>query len=137
MCLWEQVRNYLPVILAPSLPTSWKRKENQEYEEIIFHIFLLWVLLGVLAKRISVYLQLGKEDNLQVAGFLSKKKNTFIVVVFIFKWYEGFPGGSSGKELTCQCKRHNRHRFDPWVGKVPWKWAWQPTPVFLTGESHG
>jgi len=137
VCLWEQVRNYLPVILAPSLLTSWKIKENQEYEEIIFHIFLLWVLFGVLAERILVYLQLGKEDNLQVAGFLSKKKNTFIVVVFIFKWYEGFSGGSSGKELTCQCNRHNRHRFDPWVVKVPWKWAWQPTPVFLTGESHG
>ena len=82
-------------------------------------------------------MQLGKEDNLQVAGFLSKKKNTFIVVVFIFKWYEGFSGGSSGKELACQCKRHNRHRFDLWVGKIPWKWAWQPTPVLLTRESHG
>ena len=28
-------------------------------------------------------------------------------------------------------------RFDPWVGKVPWKREWQPTPVFLPGESHG
>ena len=27
--------------------------------------------------------------------------------------------------------------FDPWVGKIPWKRAWQPTPVFLPGESHG
>ena len=25
--------------------------------------------------------------------------------------------------------------FDPWVGKIPWKRAWQPTPVFLPGES--
>ena len=25
----------------------------------------------------------------------------------------------------------------PWVEKIPWKRAWQPTPVFLTGESHG
>ena len=32
------------------------------------------------------------------------------------------------------CKRH---RFDPWVGKIPWRRAWQPTPVFLPGESHG
>ena len=30
-----------------------------------------------------------------------------------------------------------RHRFDPWVGKIPWRRAWQPTPVFLPGESHG
>jgi len=27
--------------------------------------------------------------------------------------------------------------FNPWVGKIPWRRAWQPTPVFLHGESHG
>ena len=27
--------------------------------------------------------------------------------------------------------------FDPWVGKIPWRKEWQPTPVFLPGESHG
>ena len=27
-------------------------------------------------------------------------------------------------------------RFDPWVGKIPWRRAWQPTPVFLPEESH-
>ena len=32
------------------------------------------------------------------------------------------------------CKRR---RFDPWVGKIPWRRAWQPIPVFLPGESHG
>ena len=30
-----------------------------------------------------------------------------------------------------------RHRFDPWVGKIPWRRAQQPTAVFLPGESHG
>ena len=30
-----------------------------------------------------------------------------------------------------------RLRFAPWVEKIPWKRAWQPTPVFLPGESHG
>ena len=30
-----------------------------------------------------------------------------------------------------------RHRFDPWVRKIPWRRAWQPTPVFLPGESLG
>ena len=48
-----------------------------------------------------------------------------------------FPGGTSGKEPTCQCRRHKRPEFDPWVGKIPWKREWQPTPVFLPGESHG
>ena len=27
--------------------------------------------------------------------------------------------------------------FDPWVRKIPWRRVWQPTPVFLPGESHG
>ena len=30
-----------------------------------------------------------------------------------------------------------RHGFDPWVGKIPWRRKWQPSPVFLPGESHG
>ena len=29
------------------------------------------------------------------------------------------------------------HGFHPWVGKIPWRRAWQPTPVFLPGESDG
>ena len=49
----------------------------------------------------------------------------------------GFPGGASGKEPACQCRRCKRYRFDPWVGKIPWRRAWQPTPVFLPGESNG
>ena len=30
-----------------------------------------------------------------------------------------------------------RRRFDPWLKKISWRRAWQPTPVFLPGESHG
>ena len=50
---------------------------------------------------------------------------------------QGFPGGTCGEEPTCQCRRQKRRGFDPWVGKIPWKRAWQPTPGFLPGESHG
>ena len=53
----------------------------------------------------------------------------------LLKVHLGFPGGSVSKEPTCQCKRHKRRGFDPWVGKIPWRRAWQPTPVFLPGES--
>ena len=38
------------------------------------------------------------------------------------------------KESACQCRRC---RLDPWVGKIPWRRKWLPTPVFLPGESHG
>ena len=36
-----------------------------------------------------------------------------------------------------QCRRRRRCGFDPWVRKIPWRRKWQPTPVFLPGESHG
>ena len=49
----------------------------------------------------------------------------------------GFPGGTSGKEPACQCRGWKSLGFDPWVGKIPWRRAWQPTLVFLPGESHG
>ena len=45
----------------------------------------------------------------------------------------GFPGGSAGKESTCNAGDTE----DPWVRKIPWWRIWQPTPVFLPGKPHG
>ena len=39
----------------------------------------------------------------------------------------------SGKESACQCKRH---RFDLWVGKIPWRRKWEPILVFLPEKFH-
>ena len=44
------------------------------------------------------------------------------------------PWWLSGKEFACQCRGW---KFDPWVGKIPWRREWQPTPVLLPGEFHG
>ena len=41
------------------------------------------------------------------------------------------------KNLPVNAGDIKRHRFDPWVRKIPWRRAWKPTPVFLPGESHG
>ena len=38
----------------------------------------------------------------------------------------GFPGGTSGHEPTCQCRRPKRLRFDPWVWKIPWRRVCNP-----------
>ena len=51
--------------------------------------------------------------------------------------FPSFPGGTNGKEPVHQCRRHKRRGYNPWVGKIPWKRAWKPTPVVLPGESHG
>ena len=47
--------------------------------------------------------------------------------------YGGLPWWLSGTESTCQCKSC---WFDPWVGKIPWRRKWQPTPVFHPGKPH-
>ena len=46
-----------------------------------------------------------------------------------------FLGGTSGKVSTCQCRRHRRLRFYLWFEKIPWRREWQPTPVFLLGNT--
>ena len=47
----------------------------------------------------------------------------------------GLPRWLSGKESTCRICR--RYGFDLWVRKITWRRKWQPTPVVLSGESHG
>ena len=44
---------------------------------------------------------------------------------------------TGGKEPACQYRSSNRCGLDPWIRKIPQRRAWQPTPVFLPGESHG
>ena len=41
---------------------------------------------------------------------------------------------SDGKSICLQCGRPG---FDPWLGKIPWRRKWQPTPVLLPGKSQG
>ena len=64
-------------------------------------------------------------------------------ILWLFSWWiqnrnlSHIFRGTSGKEPTCQCRRWKRRVFDPRVGKVPWRRAWQRTPLFLPGEFHG
>ena len=41
------------------------------------------------------------------------------------------------KNLPASAGDVKRCEFDPQLGKIPWRRKWQPTPVFLPGESHG
>ena len=49
-------------------------------------------------------------------------------------WDPVFSGGLDGNESACNVGDLSSI---PWVGKIPWRRAWQPTPVFLPVESHG
>ena len=48
---------------------------------------------------------------------------------------------AQGASLMAQMLKHlpamQNLEFNPWVGKIPWRRKWQPTSVFLPGESHG
>ena len=76
---------------------------------------------------------LGGEEVLVLDVLLSHLGTGFLTP---FSAGVGFPGGTSGYEPTRQCRRPKTQGFCPWVGKTPWRRAWQPTPVFLPGESR-
>ena len=52
--------------------------------------------------------------------FLMWQQEYLILLVYL--------GGASGKEPICQCARHRRRGFNPWVGKIPWSRACKPSP---------
>ena len=47
------------------------------------------------------------------------------------------PGGGSGKEPAFRCRKCKRYGFSPWVGKIPRRREWLPTPLFLPEEFQG
>ena len=49
----------------------------------------------------------------------------------------GFQAGTSGKNLSSNAGDLRDMGSIPRLGKIPWRRAWQPTPVFLPGEFHG
>ena len=49
--------------------------------------------------------------------------------------WPSLPGRASSKEFIPKNRRYERCGFHPWVGKIPWRRKWQPTLVFLPGES--
>ena len=82
------------------------------------------------AGRWILYYRITRE-----APISSSTPHWSFVVDLIF--WGGFPGGARGKDPACRRRRYDRRRFDSWVGKIPWRRKWQPTPVCLPGKSHG
>ena len=62
------------------------------------------------------------------------KSGIFKLSVLFFRRNASFPGGTSGREAVCQCRRS---QFNSSVWKMPWRRKWQPTLVILTGKSYG
>ena len=59
---------------------------------------------------------------MKIQSFLCPDMVTFYKLLsYLLYKLMGFPGGARGKEPACQCRRHKRHGFNPWVRKFPWK----------------
>ena len=134
---------------------------TNDWNVLYFILLSLTCLIKPLWLSVSLYLEISKGDEISTEWLIKepsivciKKWNESLVetpkerrsvlwrpctLALVYKemWDMGFPGGTSGKEPTCQRRRCKRHGFDPWVGKISWRRAWPPTPVFLPGESHG
>ena len=63
-----------------------------------------------------------------------KDISTFYPLEHVNDTLHGFPGGSDGNNFCLQCRRC---RFNPLVGRIPWRREWLLTPVFLLGEFSG
>ena len=78
-------------------------------------------------------------DSQQEIGELLKKERAIQGIIAKFcgrplgNKVEKKARSTGGKEYACNAGP----RFHPWVGKIPWRREWQPTPVFLPGETHG
>ena len=89
-------------------------------------------------RRVTQFQSLGREDSLEKA--LTTHSS---ILGWKNPWTEE-PAGLqsmglqrvSGKESACQCRRCRRHGFNSWVGKIPWRRKWKPTPVFLPRKLH-
>ena len=59
-------------------------------------------------------------------NILSKTDRHWCVELKFIKYYYGLPRWLSSKESTCQRRKRQRHGFNSWVGKIPWRRKWQP-----------
>ena len=101
-----------------------------------------WVLHAYIYQHISTVKEnsLLREENKAVHLITTENyyQNICLMLFFILlDWVYclcGLPWWLRGSSV---CLRYGRPGFDPWVRKIPWRSKWQPTPVFLPGESHG
>ena len=97
--------------------------------------YLVWIVCFP-SSSIKVVLNSSFQSSRAPKFMCDQSITVFFFLVRIclkFTWGLGFPGGASGKEPTCQCRRH-RWSLDQ---EDPLEEGKEPTSVFLPGESHG
>ena len=111
---------------------------SSEYLQVKLNIFLISSVQWTLNHKI-VFSLLHLRDKL--IDMIISQSHYFIPQlphsIFTSKFVAVFPGGACGKDPAWKYRRHKICEFNPWVGKIPWRREWQPTPVFLPGKFHG
>ena len=98
---------------------------------------ILWHSAFFIVQLSHPYMTTGKTTALARRTFVGKVMSLLFNMHKTIYLLVAFPGGASGKESTCQCRRCKRHGFDPWVRNITWSRKWYSTPVFLPGKFHG
>ena len=105
-----------------------------ETEELSFSCDLILIHWNVL-KFLFIYLFL-------VCGILVlppriEPRPIAVQVLSSNHWLPGNSGSERLPTIVSVCLQCGRPGFDPWIGKIPWRRKWQPTPVLLPEKVHG
>ena len=113
--------------VVKNLPAHEGDRRNMVWEDPLEEQMTTATHSSILAWKI---LRTEKPGGQRVGHDLTTEYAAGQIVLHLPRW-------SSGKEATCQCRRHNRCKFYPWVRKIPWSTKWQTTLVFLLGKFYG
>ena len=131
--------NVLPLLIGYRIVQTYRNLYAQKNPNLVW-VTVLWCSLYCHGLELNQQCLQGMPDPILTKG---KGRKIWGVSMDVGKalWEldpsADFPGGASDKDSTCQCSQCKRLGFDPWVGKIPKRRKWQPTPAFLPGKFHG
>ena len=129
VCPWQKVgsgSSYISILKKTSMCSVWSYVSEKCLSETCDQIYHTAVLVQSWKERSKIDVHLRYlVFKLWVCLRLPKEVD----------W--SFPGGASAKEPACQCRTHKRWGFDPWVRKIPWTRAWNPSHYCCLETPHG
>ena len=108
----------------------------------IFPFVVIYLVIGfsiVHEAEVDVFLEFSCffYDSMDVGNYIDTASyyniNSILCICICYK-VGGFPGGSVIKNLPANAGGSGSNL---WLRKIPWRRKWQPTPVFVSGKSHG
>ena len=123
--------------------TNKKKKNRREYTRYVGQFKMVEHIIETLKGENLIGAEKKKNEFIMAKNFLKLKRYQIIVLessenikqnnAHRYVYLQGFPGSSGIKNPPVM----QEMGFSSWVGKIPLRRKWQPTPVFLPGKSHG